>query len=1039
MSDMRVLPELEPGDPFRLPRVVGTPLPLELERQLEALANIVPVLESLIGLLEGLLAEAEAARRDGRFREGIALYNRLLEEARKARDRAGLGEQVRLGLQALEDPGRLTSYAKTVEPDVWRALLAPPPRRLQEELLASFEPLFRAREASPEIGVSPGGADELTIRDVPADQTVSIGRLVEELSGLPLPSRRRAAFLAPDARERRRRAREQLISLLLRLPVVTTIGLAECHLGLGLLAETQELLDLAVRPEAWEGAGFLEPYRYEILGLFIRLRLAWADSFLAYGDVVNAEPELLALLVPSADGRFAMPPEAWPRTRPVLAPTLPELEAVLTALNNWLADPQRGVTLITAEGAPRFRLGTPAIRALVDVMGRELDIARGRAQHQNGFRVAPVWRFEYLFQLASYFTTQARSAEMRAIEFARHAETASLTRQQLQDALQLAQIDEDLADIRVEEAGASLTVAQRNLELAHTRRGNARQRLQGYSAISHEVAVYQALSASLGAGSDGVWDDIQPHVDRMRRKGRTRGERGLLIGANTYIVATMSADFERANLEAQVDEANDAIGVADAQSSLERTRERFAQATRLGARLRRETAQRYLESFKASVFSPELLREMSRLMQEISDGYFNAAFDTALLMQQAFDYEYRTRLRVIDPGNRPRGVEGRLAADLLAQLIDSFKGRELELGDRRQSVVQWELPLHALFPTLWREFQRRGVLEFALSPDLLDRAFPGLYDVALLEVRIAFRGVTQDYLRWSLTNSHLGAIRLLTGSSEDGLVAPANDAGDGQSKVGRRYQSVETLVGSTMADDPTGLRYFESREPRKRSLFESSSPFCNWRLHVHPELTGVDLQAVSGCSLVLVLRGQHSTALADSRIAAVRQSEADRRPQRVLSFRLSDVSPESLESLREGREASFELLPRMTLGETVVQVVEDHEVQLELASIAVIVALADRPDTAAAGLELTLGVPTEPDGEPAVATVRTDAQGGARSSSSAALAGLLGPGKLPVGTFTLRFTVNGDRLSNGVAAPSDLRDIGLLLGYSYARGRLSWA
>jgi hypothetical protein len=298
-------------------------------------------------------------------------------------------------------------------------------------------------------------------------------------------------------------------------------------------------------------------------------------------------------------------------------------------------------------------------------------------------------------------------------------------------------------------------------------------------------------------------------------------------------------------------------------------------------------------------------------------------------------------------------------------------------------------------------------------------------------------GIANDPVRWSLTNGHVGGIRMMNGDPEEGLIGAPTLEADGLSKVGRRYQSVETLLFSQLPDDPGARRVFESQETRKRTLFESSSPFCTWRLRVRLELNGIDISQIRDASVVFVLRGQHSEALADARMQALRQRELASGPdERALAFSLRDLVPQAITDLREGKAAHFNVLPRMALGDGVLQVIDDYAVDLRLTSIAAVVVLKGRPASAAANLELAIGIPRDSDAPPAVVMVTTDASGGVRSEATPALAAVTGEGSLPIGAFSIAMTKNGDQLSNGLASPRDIQDVGLLLRYSYRRGTL---
>ena len=487
-------------------------------------------------------------------------------------------------------------------------------------------------------------------------------------------------------------------------------------------------------------------------------------------------------------------------------------------------------------------------------------------------QVAPIWRFDYLYQLATFFSQQAEQAEQRYIQFEERRASAELTRQQLSDAVSAARNELSLAETRIREHDAAVDVARERQRLASNRQGALSEEYWEYISSSSMAIQYQAISASLGGGSSGVFSEINRHVEQIRRTGETRGQRGLLIGASTYLAGMEMRDVELTRMRNAQEQAGIEVDIARKQVQQESARRDSAIQLRNAVRSRYQEARALERLYENQDLTPEVYRQLAELMQRISASYLSMAYEIAYLAEQAFNYEFRSTLSVItapDDASSPTG--GLLQSEILQNQLASFKLNEVYLGGEERSLVTWNVKLHELYPASYFDAIRRGrPFTFALDVTMLDKKFPGLVDVRI--ENLAVEVTPPRSIR--LTNGFYAQIR-------------QKNPDDVALRIQNSTESLDSTKSSLAERTQMAL---QGRDNRKRRPFEGTSPFCAWRF----ELIDDQLAANEITALSFQLSGTFSQDVFD-RVMEERQTE-----ERLLPIALSDLDPDATATLRAG-------------------------------------------------------------------------------------------------------------------------------------------
>ncbi|MCG8023470.1 MAG: hypothetical protein JAZ02_05760 [Candidatus Thiodiazotropha endolucinida] len=636
--------------------------------------------------------------------------------------------------------------------------------------------------------------------------------------------------------------------------------LASSYLSDRRYADTNKAVDLAIAFSDVGQAG--EVFRFSLVGVAIANRANQANEAYLDGDIEAAESIFVEVAT------WADPENLLPGT---FIESLPEF------FQNVEAAVVQHLVLISSDGtldetAPEGFSPT-AVGALRDIAGR-LSVIQLGTSDDSPIPLAPVWRFEYLFQLATFFSQQAQAAERRFLEFEERKESEQISHQQIEDAVKVANQEVSLAGSRIREAQEAVEVARRRNRLARERESATREEMREYLFQSAEAIMYQAMSASLGGGSDGVFANIQHHIDNMRRSGETRGPRGYLIGTDTYLAGMAMREVERTRMQNANDMARRERQVVEAQYNAELVRQRSAGLLRDGAQARLEGATRLRDIYAGQALNEEAYEALGSIMTALSKSYFDMAYEVAKLAQSAFNYEFRTDIDVLSQPSRPKLNSGLLESEVLLGQLAALKLDEVVLADATESIVEWIVEPASLAPA--QVFNSQNVngreYHFTLDPEELNALYPGLVDVRVLELEIDQKLAQAQ--TWELTNGSVGRVRT-----------------DDPDEIVQRVQNVTTIVGDKGKTDARLVqRGLRGEMSRQRRPFEGTSPFCGLRFRFVP--TG--LEEYPKVTFKFQLRGRFSKRVRDS-IISNQMIE-----KRLLPLNIDQLKSNAVQELNEG-------------------------------------------------------------------------------------------------------------------------------------------
>ena len=141
--------------------------------------------------------------------------------------------------------------------------------------------------------------------------------------------------------------------------------------------------------------------------------------------------------------------------------------------------------------------------------------------------------------------------------------------------------------------------------------------------------------------------------------------------------------------------------------------------------------------------------------------YLDMALKTALLMQQAYNFETDQSLRFIRKDYSTEEVKGLLGADALMADIQSFTYDLITSTTGKSQPVRQTISLAQRYAFLFeRQFRRTGVMEFETRIDDFDYVYPGTYAGRIESVGVEVVGlVPPNGVSGNLTNSGVSAYR----------------------------------------------------------------------------------------------------------------------------------------------------------------------------------------------------------------------------------------------------------------------------------------
>jgi hypothetical protein len=385
--------------------------------------------------------------------------------------------------------------------------------------------------------------------------------------------------------------------------------------------------------------------------------------------------------------------------------------------------------------------------------------------------------------------------------------------------------------------------------------------------------------------------------------------------------------------------------------------------------------------------------------------YLDMALKTALLMQQAYNFETDQALALIKPDYSTDAVNGLLAADSLLADIESFTYDLISSARGKPQPVKQTISLAERYPFAFEsQLRSTGAMDFQTTLDDFDSIYPGAYAGRIVAVEVDVDGlVPPTGVSGSLTNAGISAYRLPYASWPD----PATPA------VKYRIQPQETLVISDYAArNDTLLIPPNSRQLR---IFEGAGVASTWHLELPKAINDIDYGALLDVRLTFYYQARYDPSIA----AAVSQDLAARpgftSRQRAIPLRW--IYPDAFFAFQGSGTLSFSLsAPDF----------RNNETQPQLTAVGVVIAT----DGSVSADGLNVGLATPAHAAPVTATL--DGNGLADSGTSGSPWAPLAVGSaLGQYSITLAAADNPSLAPGGTLDLTPIVNVALLMNYTF--------
>jgi tetratricopeptide (TPR) repeat protein len=597
---------------------------------------------------------------------------------------------------------------------------------------------------------------------------------------------------------------------------VLPVAIGDCHHELG-------SHDLAV---TW----YTQAASYEFINTAVEAPNVWgktARSYLSWGNDLYRQGQVSAALDvytvviptdPNNPGSLYSDPFAG-----YGAQVLPFVRALDQTPPDTLSPT---VTAIVLEVRNRLRM----IEAGLDFWG-----------HSTSF--FPIFKFDYLHSVASYFAQQAVQAERDYINFTARGEDEQLTRQQLQQSIDSGDAQVELAEKNLTQSRAERDVAVENADLAALRLTNAQNQRTEYADVSYETTALDAASV-FASGPSGYavnysyYSPSEGHTVSLSGSGaykvmeQAAWRRGML----TRRMELDSLDRTIAELGQNRDLAKAQVTAADLAVDVAAEQKRIAE-------LHRAQAQSLLDSFESQTFTPEVWFQLGNHLRWLSDQALARALAVAKKMQDAYELETGFRLNAIKNTYTTNVLSGLLSADYLLADIDYFTVHRITNTRSKDVPIKQQLSLATLAPAAFEvTFKSTGRLEFETSAAMFDRAHPGSYLRKIKKVEVVIEGLLPPGgVSGTLKNSGISRDRKIDGAEF------------------LRLQPRETLYLSDYSPRSDVIVF--QPDQRVLDVFENCGVATGWTLHVPPDANDVDYRTISDVKVILYYTAQHDEEL----------------------------------------------------------------------------------------------------------------------------------------------------------------------------------
>ena len=447
----------------------------------------------------------------------------------------------------------------------------------------------------------------------------------------------------------------------------------------------------------------------------------------------------------------------------------------------------------------------------------------------------PVWTYPFLLNASRYLTEHAKQLERDSLQFLSSAEAELGNLKLMAQTVATAQSQLAVESRRIDEALASVTIAEAGVDLANQRMENAQSRIE-------ELDNFYPARQTLGIVGGGMG-------------GAGLGWGGALLGGLTsYFSGALEYQAQRNELLRQEMEIEKANEISNAEVNRSQISLSIARLQRNIAAMQLNFAELNLAFAQAKTLNADFWFEASKKLEEFAHDYLERAIEVAFLAEQAFEFMEERRIDRIKFDYID--TEGRFAADALLNDIDSIEYERIVSLRTKRMPIRHIISLRQRDFVAFEMFKRTGVIMFELPINEIDFVHPGTYHQRISRVEVEVRAlVGPSGIRGTLTKSGLSYLRFRYGMDkfanvQDNIISDWVRYTPSEFRLAPVLNQEETLVISSydIRKDSTILRPDPGEELR---VFEGSGVGSFWTLKISPCNNSFDLNTVSDVNIII--------------------------------------------------------------------------------------------------------------------------------------------------------------------------------------------
>jgi len=481
-----------------------------------------------------------------------------------------------------------------------------------------------------------------------------------------------------------------------------------------------------------------------------------------------------------------------------------------------------------------------------------------------GLADLPPFSWDYLLNIAKYFAQQASQMEQRYIQYTTAGEDETLQRQELDQQAAVAAQTVILEQRGLDEANASVSVANAGLNYATVQQTNAQKAKADFANNRAPLAEYDELEAWANAASVDQGSEVSLTISNYTYYNTSGERRSQVIQDLETRREKISQDMEASSLQRSLDAATAYVGEAKAQVTEARTQVAIANQRIALAQLQQRDAEENRDYLDSKEFNARLWFELAGNARRISQRYTDLATTVGLLAQRAYNAETGRKVNVIRGDYTHSATDNLMGADFLSLDLDMLTYDYVTTTKTKKAPVKRIISLADNFPYAFNLLRTTGQCMFQTELAMFDRQAPGMYLCKIRNVEVVFVGVTQVSTAGNLRNVGVSRFRQVDGTLATRLY-PAD---------------VMPLSAYEFRQDALAFRV----NPNDLQLFENNGIDTLWQLNMPLSANDIDFSSIVDVQFVLYYDGFFDPDLEAKIIAGLPKSGA---ATRVTSMQLT--------------------------------------------------------------------------------------------------------------------------------------------------------